>query len=91
MTRSSGAVMLWAAWGAALWATFSLYLFTVVTVRTLEFLMIWSGRIALIGGCLGLLYVVLAARTWKLMISGSCAAVVGFVYAWWFLYAFGNH
>lgn len=90
-SRRYAAVMLWIAWGATLWATFSLYLFTVVSVRTIELLVFWSGRIALIGGCFGLLYVVLAARTWKLLLSGCCAAIAGFVYSWWLLYAFGNH
>ena len=89
--RRYAVAMLWIAWGATLWATLSLYLFTVVTVRTIEVLMFWNGRIALVGGCFGLLYVVLAARTWKLIFSGCCAAIAGFVYSWWFLYAFGNH
>lgn len=89
--RGYAAVMLWIAWAAVLWATFSLYLFTVVTVRTIELLVVWTGRIAFTGGCFGLLYVLLAARTWKLILSGCCAAIIGFVYAWWFLYAFGNH
>ena len=90
-SRRYAAVMLWIAWAAVLWASFSLYLFTVVTVRTIELLMVWTGRIAFIGGCFGLLYVLLAARTWKLILSGFGAAITGFVYAWWFLYAFGNH
>ena len=83
-------VMLWIAWLTLLWAGFSRYMFqhpSLPSPYVIQLLTVLSGAISFVGGCIGALYVILAARTWPLLLLGVCASLANFGYFSWYLNA----
>jgi len=75
------------AWAPVLWAGFSMYLFidnpAVTLPATIAWLALLSGVICFIGGLAGMVYLLAAAKTWRTVLLGLCAAVCNFGYMWW--------
>jgi hypothetical protein len=68
------------AWGSHAWDQPSRHIPYLV-----QLLMLMSGAITLVGGCLAMLYLVIGARrpTWAIL--GAAAAFANFWYAWLFI------
>ena len=79
-------LLLWLSWGTLLWAGLSMYLGSAVTrlPHTVELLMILSGAIAFVGGCLGAIFLFSAARTRQNIAAGAVSTLGNFAYLWWY-------
>ena len=75
---------LWLSWATAVWAAASYLIIHADShlPHFVELLTSLSRGFAVFGGCLALLYVLLAARTTLLVVSGLVAGAVNFWYCW---------
>lgn len=81
--------MLGLSWGALFWAGLSVYLRSsnMRLPYAVELLMVLSGAIAFVGGCLGAVYLVSAARTRQTITAGVLSTLGNFAYLWWYVEA----
>jgi len=85
--QSTYRVFLWLSWIAAAWAWGS-HAFDQASRHTpyfVQLLMIMSGAITFVGGCLAALYILVGARRPIWVVLGIAAAVANFWYCWLFL------
>jgi hypothetical protein len=73
-------------WATALWAGVCFYLSWshVDLTGALALLEILSGLIAVLGGCVGCIYLIAGARTWRAILSGAAATAANLGYIWWY-------
>jgi uncharacterized membrane protein YdjX (TVP38/TMEM64 family) len=82
--QSASKTYLWLSWATAAWALISYALIHshVQVSHRLDLLTSLSRGLALFGGFLGILYVLLGARRSSLVISGVAATAVNLWYCW---------
>jgi hypothetical protein len=80
-------IALWAAWLTVLWALLSLYMFhsSLRLPHAVQLAALGSAAGAFVGGCLGALYLVAAARSRASVISGVAATLINFAYFYTFV------
>ncbi len=68
-----------------MWAGFSIYLFNYAqrVPDAIGVLALLSGVICMIGGLVGLVYLLAVAETRRNVLSGLCAIAGNFGYVWW--------
>ena len=90
--RRRDAAVLCIAWATVLWAGFSIYLFThgARVPGAIDLLVVLSGVICVIGGFLGILFLIAAARTWQTVLLGACATMCNLGYVWWYAYSIAH-
>ena len=79
-------------WATALWAGFTMYLSSHPTPlpSSIELLTVLSGAIALLGGLVGVVYLIACTRTWQVISLGVCATACNFGYVSWYAYAIAH-
>jgi Na+/proline symporter len=75
------------AWLTALWALVSLYFFKSGTPlpHVIDLAVMLSAAASMVGGCVGLLYLAIAARSMPTVMSGLLASALNFIYVHIFL------
>ena len=80
-------ILVLVAWLAVFWALVSLYVFHVGTPlpHFIDIAVMGSAAASFVGGCLGVLYLAIRARSRLTLISGSAAALLNFIYFYAFV------
>jgi Na+/proline symporter len=75
------------AWLTVLWALMSLYFFQSGTPlpHVIDLAVMLSAAASMVGGCVGVLYLAIAARSTPTMMSGLLASALNFIYVHHFL------
>jgi hypothetical protein len=87
-TQAVSKTCLWFSWATVVWGLFSYVSFraNLSLPNAIDLLTFWSAQLALLGGALALLYVIVGARATPHVASGLLAAAANFVYAWSFVH-----
>ena len=75
------------AWAAAVWAGISVYLLqtSVRIPHFVELSAVLSGGACTVGACFGVLYLIVAARTRRVVLSAVVAVLINCGYVLWYL------
>jgi hypothetical protein len=85
--RSYAALALWIAWATVFWAAISVFIFhsDLALPHIVQIAALGSAAPSLAGGCFGILYVLVVARTISSILAGACAIILNIGYFWWFV------